>query len=174
MTRLECSLRLPKPGTYINLLLEHSRKCTTTILGGSCRVDTAFIQLLFTDTHQGQNWSWHCSESRVPYLWKHGARRILCKLLTASSASEHLCCSVPMTIFITFWASWRGIQTKRQFIVLSFRHIHSTGEGMTARQTVMWSHNYWASVRDTCEDKRRDLAYFTLSAIHFWIIFFAF
>lgn len=60
MTGPEYILWLPKLGTsYINLLLEHSRKHTTTSLGGSCRVDFAFIQLLFTDTHQGQNWSSH-------------------------------------------------------------------------------------------------------------------
>lgn len=68
-TGLESIRQLPKLGTsYVNLFLEHSRKHTTTSLGGSCRVDSAFIQLLFTDTHQGQNWSSHSWVSGCPSL----------------------------------------------------------------------------------------------------------
>lgn len=132
MTGLEYTLWLPKLGTYINLLLEHSRKYTTTSLGGSSRVDSAFIQLLFTDTHQGQNWSLHSNESLVPYLWKRGVWRTLFKLQTASLASEHLCCSVPMTIFIIFWPAADEFKSKGNSSCSHFLHIYSTGEGMTA------------------------------------------
>lgn len=181
MTGLEGTLRLPKPGTYINLLLEHSRKCTTTSLGGSCRVDAAFIQLLFTDTHQGQNWSLHFSESLVPYLWKHGAWRILCKLLTASLASEHLCCSVPMTVFITFWSAGEEFKPKGNSSCSVFstfiprvRNDCQIGGHVVSQLLGLDKEGYICHSVNTHEDQRRDLAYFTLSAIHFWIIFFTF
>lgn len=47
------------------------------------------------------------------------------------------------------------------------RHVASQLLGLSKRMCTCHS-------LDTCEGKRRDLAYFTLFAIHFWIIFFAF